>query len=89
MIVKGTINTPDGTVQAGQMLVSKTDEQCEICLEDNTQLLLFGGKPLADEPLLMWNFVAYDKERLTKAKQDWADKKFPKVPGDDTYIPFS
>jgi len=88
VIVKGEITTPDGKVEAGQMLISKTDEQCEICLDDNTQLLLFGGPPLAYQPLLMWNFVAYDKERLDKAKQDWVAKKFPKVPGDDTYIPF-
>jgi hypothetical protein len=23
-----------------------------------------------------------------QAKKDWIDKEFPKVPGDDTYIPF-
>ena len=88
VIVKGEIHTPDGKVRAGQMLVSKTNEQCEICMEDDTQLLLFGGAPLPDEPLLRWNFVAYNRERLERAKQDWADRKFPKVPGDDTYIPF-
>lgn len=88
VIVKGEITSPDGKVQAGQMLVSKTDEQCEICMKGGTQLLLFGGQPLKDEPLLMWNFVAYDKERLKQAKEDWAAKKFPKVPEDETYIPF-
>ena len=88
VIVKGEITTPDGKVRAGQMLISKTDEQCEICLDDNTQVLLFGGESLSNEPLLMWNFVAYDKQRLKKAKQDWIDKKFPKVPEDDSYIPF-
>ena len=62
------------------MLISKTNEQCEICLGANTQLLLFGGEPLPDEPIMMWNFVAYDKERLNKAKQDWKAKMFPKVP---------
>ncbi|MEM1326096.1 MAG: pirin family protein [Bacteroidota bacterium] len=88
VIVKGEITVGDERVQAGQMLVSKTDEQCEICMADDTQVLLFGGQPLEHEPLLVWNFVAYSKDRLRQAKQDWADKKFPKVPGDDTYIPF-
>ena len=32
------------------------------------------------------NFVTL-QERLEKAKDDWVNKRFPKVPGDDTYIP--
>lgn len=88
VIVKGSITDEGETVRAGQMLISKTDEQCEISLEKDTQVLLFGGEPLAHEPLLMWNFVAYSKERLNQAKEDWMNKKFPQVPGDQTYIPF-
>ena len=88
VIVKGSITDEDATVEAGQMLISKTDEQCEICLDKDTQLLLFGGEPLEKEPLLMWNFVSHDKERLKRAKQDWQNKTFPKVPDDETYIPF-
>ena len=88
VIVKGAISDQGEKVEAGQMLISKTDEACEISLDDDTQLLLFGGDPLTDEPRLMWNFVSHDKERLKQAKQDWIDRKFPKVPGDETYIPF-
>ena len=88
VIVKGAITDNEDRVEAGQMLISKTNEQCEICFEKNTQLLLFGGEPLGQEHFLLWNFVSHDKERLQQAKQDWIDKEFPKVPGDDTYIPF-
>ncbi len=88
VIVKGEILTSEGTIKAGQMLISKTNEQCEICMADDTQLLLFGGEPLKEDPILMWNFVAYDKKRLKEAKQDWIEKRFPTVPGDETYIPF-
>ncbi len=88
VIVKGEISTTEGKIQAGQMLISQTDAQCEICMEADTRLLLFGGQALKEQPILMWNFVAYSKERLEKAKADWDAKKFPKVPGDDTYIPF-
>ena len=61
---------------------------CHINFENDTHILLFGGKPLAHEPLLSWNFVSSDRQKLKQAKQDWQDHKFPKVPGDDTYIPF-
>jgi redox-sensitive bicupin YhaK (pirin superfamily) len=88
VIIKGSITDSDHKVNAGQMLISKTNEQCQICLDANTQVLLFGGEPLAKEALLLWNFVSHDKEKLKKAKEDWKNKKFPKVPNDDTYIPF-
>lgn len=87
VIVKGEITAGEDKVGAGQMLISKTDEQCEICMDANTQLLLFGGEPLAQEHYLLWNFVSHSKERLQQAKADWQNKRFPKVPGDDTYIP--
>lgn len=88
VIVRGAIEEKEERVTAGQMLISKTDEHCEICLEAGTRLLLFGGAPLPDEPLLLWNFVSHSKERLAEAKADWQNKEFPGVPGDSTYIPF-
>ncbi len=88
VIVKGSINSDGQKVEAGQMLISKTDEECEICMDENTQILLFGGKPFAEERYLSWNFVSHSKERLKQAREDWENKRFPKVPGDETYIPF-
>jgi redox-sensitive bicupin YhaK (pirin superfamily) len=88
VIVKGSIVVEDQTVEAGQMLISKSDDECEIAMSKDTQLLLFGGEALPEERFLLWNFVSHSKERLQQAKQDWIDEKFPKVPGDNTYIPF-
>jgi len=88
VIVKGSITEGDQKVEAGQMLISKTDDACEIHVDENTQLLLFGGEPLPEEHFLLWNFVSHSKDRLKQAKEDWIAKKFPKVDGDDTYIPF-
>ncbi|MCI4651553.1 pirin-like C-terminal cupin domain-containing protein, partial [Phaeodactylibacter sp.] len=88
VIVKGSITSQGQKVKAGQMLISKTDEECEVCLDANSQILLFGGEPLPEERFLMWNFVSHSKERLKQAKAEWVDKQFPKVPGDETYIPF-
>ncbi|NJC27169.1 pirin family protein [Neolewinella antarctica] len=87
VIVKGSITSNGQKVEAGQMLISKTDDRCEICLDSDTQLLLFGGEAFPEEHFLLWNFVSHSKERLQKAKEDWQNKVFPKVPGDNTYIP--
>lgn len=88
VIVKGSIREQDHQVEAGQMLISKTNEQCEICLAANTQVLLFGGESLPEPRYLMWNFVSHSKERLKQAKADWEAKKFSKVAEDNSYIPF-
>jgi len=91
VVVKGSVRDPKqdegNTVEAGQMLISKTDNECCLWLETGTQLLLFGGPALPEPRYLFWNFVASSKDRLKQASDDWANKRFPQVPGDDTYIP--
>jgi redox-sensitive bicupin YhaK (pirin superfamily) len=87
VIVKGAITDDGQTVEAGQMLISKTDNACAIQLNAGTQVLLFGGQPLAEEHYLLWNFVSHSKARLQEAKDDWINREFPTVPNDNTYIP--
>jgi hypothetical protein len=36
---------------------------------------------------MYWNFVSSSRERIEQAKTDWREHRFPKVEGDDTYIP--
>ncbi len=87
VIVEGEIHSEDQSVKSGEMLISKTENECCLELGENTRLLLFGGQPLPEERFLYWNFVSSSKERIEKAKEDWRDRKFPKVPGDSTYVP--
>ncbi|MEO0895067.1 MAG: pirin family protein [Bacteroidota bacterium] len=88
VIVEGSIIDEGEEIKKGQMLVSKTNEACCLELEAGTHLLLFGGEPLPEERFLMWNFVSSDKKRLAQAKEDWKNKRFPMIEGDDSYIPF-
>jgi redox-sensitive bicupin YhaK (pirin superfamily) len=88
MVVTHGKITEDGVdIEAGQMLISKTENACYINLEKGTRLLLFGGKAFPEERYLYWNFVSSSKERIEQAKMDWENKQFPKVKGDNTYIP--
>ncbi|MFY0600926.1 MAG: pirin family protein [Cyclobacteriaceae bacterium] len=87
VVVKGKVNDEDQEIETGQMLISKSEDECRITLEKGTQLLMFGGKPFPEERYLYWNFVSSSKERLEQAKSDWQNKRFPKVPSDSTYIP--
>jgi len=88
VVVKGKVLVDGKCIEQGQMLVSQTENSCCLELDDHAQLLLFGGQPLPEERFLMWNFASSDKAKLEEAKAKWIAKDFPKVPGDDTYIPF-
>jgi len=88
VIVQGSIMEEGEEIQAGQMLISKSDELCTVDIPAGTRLMLFGGQPFPEERFLLWNFVSSSKERLQDARLDWQEREFPKVPGDETYIPF-
>lgn len=87
VIVDGSLEDNGELVKAGQMMISKSEEICKVKVPAGTTLLLFGGEPFPEERFLLWNFASSSKDRLQRAKQDWIDKKFPKVDGDETYIP--
>ncbi|MEQ8239876.1 MAG: pirin family protein [Cyclobacteriaceae bacterium] len=86
-VVEGQIQACEHKIDHGNMLISKTEDACEITLKAGAHVFLFGGKPFDEPRHIYWNFVASEKDTLEKAKQDWRDKNFPKVPGDESYIP--
>ncbi len=48
------------------------------------RLLLIGGEPFPEEPLLWWNFVARTQDEITQATRDWnASVGFGEVQGYD------
>jgi redox-sensitive bicupin YhaK (pirin superfamily) len=50
--------------------------------------MLLGGEPMDGERHIWWNFVSSSKERIERAKRDWREGRFAKIPGDDTeFIP--
>jgi redox-sensitive bicupin YhaK (pirin superfamily) len=87
VVVAGLVWDDGEAIGPGQMLISKTENECRIRLEKHTRLLLFGGQPFPEQRYMYWNFVSSSRQRLEKAKLDWKNHLFPKVPGDDSYIP--
>lgn len=88
VITKGNISHRDERIGQGKMLVNVIEDSCKLEVESGSRLLVFGGEPFPEERFLMWNFASSNKEVLRQAKEDWEAKRFPKVPGDDTYIPY-
>jgi redox-sensitive bicupin YhaK (pirin superfamily) len=86
-VASGKVKVNDEEVLARQMLISESTKGLNLHVESDSRLLLLGGEPLGEPRYLLWNFVSSSKERLKQAKEDWIQKRFPKVPGDSTYVP--
>ena len=59
----------------------------EIRADATARVLLFGGAPLDGERHLWWNFVSSSRERIERAKADWAAQRYAPVPGETEFIP--
>lgn len=86
-IVKGSIQACNQTITAGNMLVSKTQDLCNLLIHKGSQVLIFGGTPFAEKRHIFWNFVSHDLTKIEMAKNDWVSKKIPMMSNDQTYIP--
>ncbi|MBU6199031.1 MAG: pirin family protein [Xanthomonadaceae bacterium] len=67
------------------MLPAGTD--VEIRAAQPARVILCGGDPLDGDRHLWWNFVSSSRERIEKAKADWAAMHYPPVPGETEFIP--
>jgi len=59
----------------------------EIRAAQSARVILCGGDPLDGDRHLWWNFVSSSRDRIEKAKADWAAMRYPSVPGETEFIP--
>ncbi len=80
----------NGTDQVGEGMMAVLNAEAALTLSGGDQgarVIVVGGQPLGPRHL-WWNFVARDPARIERAKADWRDGRFEKVPGDDKeFIP--
>jgi redox-sensitive bicupin YhaK (pirin superfamily) len=88
LVSKGSVMASDTAIEHGQMLVSKSQDICQIAVSKATTLFLLGGTPFSEEPFIDWNFVSHSKDTLKQAKEDWMNRRFPRVPEDHTFVPY-
>jgi redox-sensitive bicupin YhaK (pirin superfamily) len=87
-VVEGEIVAGDVVVQPGTMAVLRPGADLEIRATAQSRVMLVGGAALDGERFMEWNFVSSSKERIERAKADWREGRFPKVPGDEAeFIP--
>ncbi len=87
-ILEGKIENNGHIYSDRKILVANKSELCSFTIKANTKVYVFGGDAFNEEHFIDWNFVSSSKETLSKAKKDWIEKKFPKIPGDKDYVPY-
>lgn len=87
-VVSGAVRADDQPFHAGDMLVFRRGEKASVTASEGATVMLLGGATLAGTRHIEWNFVSSSKERLARAKDDWRNRRFPAIPGDDEeFIP--
>lgn len=82
-VVSGRVSIGDDSYGPSTLLVLRPGETVSVRATELTRAMLLGGEPIAGAREIFWNFVSSSAERIERAKRDWSEGRFPKVPGDE------
>jgi redox-sensitive bicupin YhaK (pirin superfamily) len=87
-IAAGSVSCGRETITEPKLLIFHAGQRVVLRATSDARVLLFGGDPLEGPRHIWWNFVSSSAERIERAKRDWAERRFPLVPGDEEeFIP--
>jgi redox-sensitive bicupin YhaK (pirin superfamily) len=87
-VVTGSVSCGEDAAQASEMLVFRPGPGTRIAASSDAHVMLLGGAPLDGPRHVWWNFVSSSRERIERAKREWKERSFPRVPGDEIeFIP--
>ncbi|MEM7360884.1 MAG: pirin family protein [Pseudomonadota bacterium] len=86
-VAQGGIQVGNTAVPQFSMAVLESTESVEVVATEDSQIAFIGGEAMSPR-FIEWNFVSSRAERIEQAKQDWRERRFPLVPGDEEeFIP--
>lgn len=80
-LIEGEARLEDHDLAQHSLAVLPEGEELLLSACGACHLVLFGGEPLGPRRVY-WNFVASDAQMLERAKQKWASRDWPGVPGE-------
>ena len=87
-VASGAVDIAGERFEDGRLLVFRPGDRISILALSNARLMVLGGEPMDGPRHIWWNFVSSSRERIRAAKEDWQQKRFPLVPGDEAeFIP--
>jgi redox-sensitive bicupin YhaK (pirin superfamily) len=85
-VVDGSLRCDGLMFAAGVMAVARTGVPLVLEASADARIMVLGGAPVGPR-ILWWNFVAANPDRIEQAKADWKAGRFPRIAGDDEFIP--
>lgn len=83
MLVGGSA-TLDGTpLVPYELTVLAPGAELTLATQEDAHAMLLGGEAFTTRRHVWWNLVSSSRERIEQAKQDWQERRFPLVPGDE------
>jgi redox-sensitive bicupin YhaK (pirin superfamily) len=73
-------------IEQHRLAVIKAGATVSISADCTARCMVIGGEPVGNRTK-WWNFVSSRPERIDRAKQDWQQNRFDRVPGETEFIP--
>ena len=86
-VVSGQLDLQDSKIGEGELAVLAPGSKEILRANGEASAMLLGGARFPTPRLIWWNFVASSRERIEGAKERWANRGFPPVPGESEFIP--
>jgi redox-sensitive bicupin YhaK (pirin superfamily) len=84
----GTVTVGEHELAVGDLAVLAAGLPVDVVAgAHGAKLMLLGGAAMDGPRHIWWNFVSSSHERIERAKADWKEGRFAKVPGDPEFIP--
>lgn len=86
-VLSGKLLAGDAEVGLRSMAVFAQGDELAIRALEPVHCMLLGGEPFPEGRHIWWNFVHSSKERIERAKHEWREGGFARVPGETDFIP--
>jgi redox-sensitive bicupin YhaK (pirin superfamily) len=87
-VVEGEIEIGGKVFAPGHLVAFEPGAHVVVRARTAASAMILGGAPLDGPRHVWWNFVSSSHERIERAKAEWRERRFPRVPGDDEeFIP--
>ena len=88
MLVGGDASIDGVPLELYALTVLKPGDAMALTSRYGGRVMLMGGEAFTSRRHVWWNFVSSDRERIEQAKEDWRERRFATVPGDEAeWIP--
>ena len=87
-VVEGALDIDGARVDSHTLARLPASGTSRLRAIETSRVVILGGAPPDGPRHLWWNFVSSTRERIERAKREWAEGRFGSIPGDDKeFIP--